>query len=348
MKKSLRDISWRVEEPIYRADRSISYSNIKTFAKEGFSSVDHIYESKEPSPEMKFGTLVDCLITNSSNFNNIYVIADIPETPKTMIPVLATIMDNPATAGKVNFNDVEDSVILQALTDTGVYQNNWSPTTKVNTVRKALTEIYNANMAAIGKEVITSSTYEKAVNCKNALLDAFPTIFNQSEDPEEETLFQLKFKANYLGVQLRCMPDIIKVNHLQKRVKIYDLKTCHYPEYEFYRALIQHRYDIQAEEYYWNVRYNMDNDDYFKDFTLEDFEFVVVNPDKPMPLKWIWERDKTSPDGSYGSQHMVRLKKWNDLARELWKYLTGMQALPEGISPVSSNSLITAINNTYL
>lgn len=355
MTKSLKDISWLVEEPIYRADRSLSYSNIKTFAKEGFSSVSHIYEFKEPSPEMKFGSLLDCLITSPAEFDKIYSVADIPETPKTMIPVLDVIFANPDTAGITDFNNVTDSIILKALSDTNTYQNDWAPTTKVNKVRKAITEIYNATAATIGKEVITTATLEKANSCKQALLEAFPEIFSTNiqvydvnGDLAEETWYQLKFKANYLGIPIRCMPDVVRVNHVMKTVKIYDLKTCHYPEYEFYRAFIQQRYDIQAEEYWWNVRYNLDNDPYFKSFTLEDFEFVVVNPDNPQPLRWIWERDKISPDGNYGTQHMIRLKKWQDLTKELWKYVTTNQTLPDAVSPNMSNSLIDIINNTYL
>lgn len=302
---------------------------------------------------MKFGSLVDCLMTNREQFNNIYAVADIPETPETMVPVLSSLLNDPEIAGVTDLSAVNDTVILKALNENGVYQNNWSPTTKAEKVRKAITEIFNISAAVRGKEVVSTSTYEKAVGCVNALYESFPEVFGPKQESHngeltKETLFQLKFRANYIGVPVRCMPDVIKVNHNTKTVTIYDIKTCHYPEYEFYRAFIQNRYDIQAEEYWWNVRYNLDNDPYFKEFTLTDFQFVVVNPDNPQPLQWVWEKDKITPDGNYGSQRMVRLKKWNALAKELWGYITSAAALPSDINPVRPNSLIDAINNVYV
>ena len=44
---------------------------------------------------------------------------------------------------------------------------------------------------------------------------------------------------------------------------------------------------IQARIYWRLIRQLMDKDEYFKDFTLKDFRFIVVNNiDNPIPLVW--------------------------------------------------------------
>lgn len=353
MRKSLKDISWLVDEPTYRADTALSYSNIKRYAKEGFSCVRHIYEQSEPSAEMRFGSLLDCLLTDPARYQQDYYAADIPELSDSMAGVLTNILERPESVVET-FDEVEDNIILQALIDTNTYQNDWRPETKINKVRKACTDTFNLIVKTRGKEVISLATLAKAEKCRDIVKDTFPEIFSLTQKHSrdgvlvEENWFQLKFKAKYLGIPIRCMTDAVRVDHNRKEVTITDLKTSHYPEYEFFRQFIQMRYDIQAEEYWWNVRQNMDKDDYFKDFKLNDFQFVVVNPDNPQPLLWVWERSKIIPDGSYGSMHTLKLKPWTNLVTELNAYIESAATMPNYIDPTGSNSLIDMINTTYL
>ena len=47
MRKSLKDISWLVDEPTYRADEALSFSSISKFYREGFSKLDQLFEKEE-------------------------------------------------------------------------------------------------------------------------------------------------------------------------------------------------------------------------------------------------------------------------------------------------------------
>ncbi len=63
MLKSLKDISWLVDEPTYRADKALSYSTISKFKREGFEHLDTLFDKVE-SPSLLLGSLVDCLTTD--------------------------------------------------------------------------------------------------------------------------------------------------------------------------------------------------------------------------------------------------------------------------------------------
>ena len=42
-RKNLKDISWNVDEPTYRADSALSYSTLARFAREGFNKLDSLF-----------------------------------------------------------------------------------------------------------------------------------------------------------------------------------------------------------------------------------------------------------------------------------------------------------------
>ena len=70
IKKSLKDISWQVDELEYRADNSYSYSTLAKFDREGFEKLDSLFDRVE-SPSLLFGSCVDTLITGSQeDFDN--------------------------------------------------------------------------------------------------------------------------------------------------------------------------------------------------------------------------------------------------------------------------------------
>ena len=85
------------------------------------------------------------------------------------------------------------------------------------------------------------------------------------------------------------------------------------------------------------LRQTMDKDDYFKDFKLDNFRFIVVNNfDAPNPL--VWEFEKTQAVG------MIELgnRKLRDpevIGKELYGYLREKPTVPNNIRVVGTNSI---------
>lgn len=60
--KSLKEISWDVDEATYRADPALSYSTIARYEREGFNNLDKLFD-KLDTPSLTFGRAVDSIIT---------------------------------------------------------------------------------------------------------------------------------------------------------------------------------------------------------------------------------------------------------------------------------------------
>ena len=82
---------------------------------------------------------------------------------------------------------------------------------------------------------------------------------------------------------------------------------------------------------------NMDKDDYFKDFKLAPYRFIVVtSTGNPNPL--IWGFEKTAEKGTLTLGNKV-FRDPEEIGKELSQYLTERPAVPNGITTNSINSL---------
>ena len=76
-RKSLRDISWQVDEPTYRADTALSYSTLARYEREGFNNLDKLFDRID-TPSLIFGSCVDTLVTgNEEEFNQLFMVAEL-------------------------------------------------------------------------------------------------------------------------------------------------------------------------------------------------------------------------------------------------------------------------------
>ena len=129
---------------------------------------------------------------------------------------------------------------------------------------------------------------------------------------------------------------LIIVDHTTKTIYPIDLKTSSKPEWDFYKSFIEWNYQIQARLYWRIIRANMDKDPYFKDFTLEDYQFVVVNKKTLTPLVWKFEFTTSVGELTIGEHKLVDPEV---LGKELHHYLTSNSPVPDGINIDGINSL---------
>ena len=85
----------------------------------------------------------------------------------------------------------------------------------------------------------------------------------------------------------------------------------------------------QARLYWRNIRDNMDRDDYFKDFELADYKFVIINPKTLTPL--VWEFPLTKTMGTLVDDKGNEIRDPYDLGKELKGYLDCRPLVPNGI-----------------
>lgn len=341
--KSLKDISWDVTEDQYRADSALSYSTLSRFNREGFDNLAHLFDKTE-SPSLLFGSVVDTLLTGTKEeFEERFFVADFPELPDKQKEIVEGIF-HAAKPGE-SWDKIMDAVILEYLLANN-YQPNWKAETRIKVIREAGREYYDLLTLADGKTVISQKLYQDALDCVEILRKSESTKwYFEADNPFNkniERLYQLKFKGSYEGINLRCMADLIIVDHEKKIVYPCDLKTSFKPEWRFYKSFMEWGYWIQAQLYWYLIRQAMDEDEYFKDFKLADYRFIVISNRTRKPLVWEFPQTQTITDLKLGEH---KLRNWRGIAKELNTYLTKDYEVPIDINMNLINNISKWLEN---
>lgn len=343
MNKSLYDISWKVIEEEYRANTAYSYSTLSKFNREGFSKLNKLF-NKEASPSLMFGGLVDTLLTDSDNFNNRYLVAEFPKIPESLT-IVVTNLFNSFKDLYSNINDIPDEEIVKE-TILNEYHLRSLPPTRVKGIKEKGEEYYSLLHLSTDKTLINQADYQDSLNCvtiiKNSEVTKNYFAPNNPFDTNIERFYQLKFKGEYEGIPIRCMSDLLIVDHENKIITPCDLKTTSYGEWEFYNSFIKYGYWIQAQLYWEIIRQNLDKDDLYKDYKLADYEFIVVSRYNCDPLIWKYPHTTVITDCIYGSKGQHICKNWRKIIKELHYYLTTSPKQPLGIDKI--NNIVDYLN----
>lgn len=332
--KDLKELSWQVEEPEYRADNSYSYSTLAKYERSGFNAIATL-KDKEESPSLTFGSMVDCYLTEGKEeFNRKFVIAEFPVISET----LTMIAKEMSLYGK----DCSDANILM-LANKFEYQKNWKDETRIKTIREKCTEYANLLIDTDGKTIISNDSYMECLNCVNMIMHNEQTKQYFWENPFSniQNYYQLKFKTMIEGYHVRCMFDVLQVDYENKTIQPIDLKTLSKPEWEFHKSFLYWRYDIQARLYSRILQQRLSRDDYFKDFTILDFKFVVINKESLLPIVFDFSESQTL--GDLVITENIVLRDPIHIIKELDDYITSSAKVPSYIKLNESNNLIKII-----
>lgn len=321
MQKSIKELAWNVTEPEYRANPAISYSTLSTFAKGGPSVIPTIHAKKE-APALRFGGLLDTLITEPEVVNERYFIGEFPSLSETLLKIVKHIYSLVSSEYRT-LEDVPPNIILDIARE---YQHGkgWHDETVIKDVIKKASEYYQLLSIASNKTIMSNDDYLRASNCATVLQThpytkpffgdelAANNYFADTDLIEIEKHYQLKFLLEEEGI--RCMFDEVWVNHTNKTIRPIDLKSTAGDEDDFNRAFKMWRYDIQATMYWYILRRIMDKDEYFKDFTLLPFTFVYISKFNQTPI--IYEYDDAHVAGDRIDRYGTEFKSWQTLLRE--------------------------------
>ena len=345
-RKSLYDLSWQVSEEEYRADPALSYSTLARYEREGFNNLDKLFDRIE-TPSLTFGSAVDSIITGGQEeFDERFMVAEFPSMPDSIVKIIKSLYKQYAGTYRSLLNIPDSSIIRE--TEDQNYQMNWKPETRAKVIREKGTDYYNLLFVAGDRCIIDTQTYQDVVNAVRVLKESSSTKLYFADDnpfePDIERLYQLKFKGEFDGITYRNMADLIIVNHKEKWVKPVDLKTSSHTEWDFYKSFVDWRYDIQARLYWSIIRQNMDKDEYFKDFKLLDYDFIVVNKRTLTPL--VWNCPFTQAQGTlrFGNNSQIEMRSPFEIGKELNSYLTSRPKVPMGINETGTNNLKDWLN----
>ena len=344
--KTLYDISWKVDEATYRADSALSQSTLGRFDEEGFSNLDKLFDKIE-TPSLTFGSAVDAIITGGMDeFNSRFVVVDYKMPSESVAKIVKNLFDKWHTSCRTIYSITDEAINEETILAN--YGQNWRMQTRVEDIRKKGNEYYDALQASQDKTALDNNTYNDVLLAVDALKTSYSTSFYfQANNPFEPNIhreYQLKFKNNFNGVDFRGMMDLVIVNHEKKTIYPCDLKTTGHPEWDFYRSFIKYHYSCQARLYYRLLEAAVKEDEYFKDFTIANYLFIVVNRKTLTPL--VWEYPDTKKYGSlyYGKNKQIEIKDPFDLGKELNHYLTVKPKVPNNIDMLGENNLNAWLN----
>lgn len=337
IKKELKDIALDITEPEYRAMPELSYSTLSTYETLGFTGLEHLFDKKE-SPSLTLGSCVDAILTGGEEeFNKQFLVADIPslgDKEKQVADCLVRELGKECP----NILYVQPVYILAAA-DKFEFQKNWREDTRVKVLSERIGEYYKVKASAEDKTIISLETFQKVQAMVRALRESPATRNYFAEDTEDSPIrryYQLKFKFYHNNVGYRSMMDLVLVDYENKIIYPVDLKTsmgC--TEWDFEKNFMQWHYFIQARLYWRNLRANMDNDPYFKDFSLENYRFIIVNSKTLTPL--VWEFPLTKESGTLIDDKGNEIKDPFEIGEELRFYLDNHPKVPRGINPEGTN-----------
>jgi len=342
--KSLYEISWKVDEPTYRKDEAYSYSTIARFDREGFKGLPTLFD-RISTPSLTFGSMVDTMLTDGEDaFNERFAVVDFPKLSDSLILVTKRLADEFPEA--LNLSDIDDFDIARIGAECGYYAGKSYESTRVRNIRRDCNEYFDSLVCCSGKEVVSSRDYADCIASVDSLRTSPATEFYFRQDGIDniERQYQLKFKGEYEGIKLRCMMDLCLIDHKNKTITPCDLKTSSHLEYEFPLSFIKWRYMIQAQLYYELLRQNVVKDDYFKDFKINNYIFIVVNRNSRNPLAWEYKDTKSITDLAYGRNGEYLCKNWRNIVKELDCYLKENPKVPVGVSETEPNDIIGYLN----
>lgn len=315
--KSIKEIAWDVTEPEYKKDPAASYSTLARFEREGWRNLSHLNDRVE-TPSLLFGSVVDCILTEGEEaFKDRFMVCSFPAISETLAGIARSLYSLYGETHK-RLATISDEDISEVAVSHGYYAGASYKATRIKKVRESCSEYYSLLVLGGDKTVLSQDDYDDAVACVHELRENPGThpFFNVNPwEKEIEKVFQLKFKATWNGIPVRCMMDLLIVDHANKVLQPVDLKTTGHPEEEFENSFSQWRYDIQGKLYSYILQENIQNDPYFKDFRIDPYLFIVINRRTVAPVVWRFDKNFSSKDlvDSEGKVHRDWRKILSDL-----------------------------------
>ena len=345
--KRLYDISWKIDEPTYRENPALSQSQLTKYLREGFNNLNKLSEKSE-SPSLTFGSAVDAIITGSmKEFSDRFIVSDLK------------VDDDTAKLVKIIYNFYKDTefrnlpvtAVSQILKENGFWPaDKWTDEKRFEGFIKKdnVKEYFDLLKQSQDKTVINQETYQDVINCVDALRQSPQTCFyfqpNNDFEPDYYREYQLKFKSEFNGVKYRGMLDLVFVNHVTKTIYPIDLKTSSHTEWDFFKSFLEWGYQIQARLYWRLLQNAIQKDDFYKDYTLANYRFIVINKKTLTPLVWEFPDTKKTGTLYYGKNKQIELRDPFDVGKELNYYLTTNPIVPNGIDILGENNLISWLN----
>ena len=313
-----------------------SYSTIAKYARNGFSAIATLHDKVKPTPEMEFGSLFDSFITRGRKTLDDYAVMDfsVPPAEKGVLDVLAST----STCARFDEIDMKD-VIFAA--ETVSYQSKWKPETRYSHIAE-YSKYYDTVKS--GKKLVSKADWDDAMTMYRVFREDpyLKTLFGTKDTDDVEYIYQAQFCVPWViegeYVKVKCMFDLLVVNHKEKTIRPVDLKTSSMPAYDFPEHFVKMRYDLQAQLYTHVLQKVIAQDYELNEYTILPFLFTDISRTDKVPVTY--EIDLSGSFSFSKGDKVYEYKGWEELLAEILVYEANDAKVPEYITTASSNDLV--------
>ena len=277
---NFKDVTLNISEEDYRQLPYINYSLLKTindFGPLGFEE----YNKSRSSSALSFGTLVDTMVTNKDNLDNIFYSKDI-QSPTASLLILANALLQENIIEELEYDKLtsDDNLLKKAKS-----LNLWSKMSDDVILSKIKNDLFftyiKESINARGKIILDEETRKSIEYCANTLLTHNITKDLFIEQENIEVIKQAILIYNYKEQQCKAKLDLIRVDHKNKIIYPYDIKTGSDFPSNFNNAFYYWKYYIQVISYMLSIYYIISTIEEFKDYTVADFQFIYISKKLP-------------------------------------------------------------------
>lgn len=253
----------------YREVEGLNYSTLCIIESNNPQQA-FVEKEKKESQAMDRGSLVDCLLTNKNEFDNLFVIEEIPEITESVQKILKSLpLDK-------ELDDLKKEILVEAKFNN--YGNNWKEDTLLSKIVTEESRKYFKFLKE-SRMIISQQDYDQALKIIE-ILTTHPFTKETFELKEnEEILFQYPVYWNEKNISCKALLDICKINHKIKTIEPFDLKVKSENIYNFLSSFVRYKYYLQAAWYTKGLKA------IYPEYTVNNFKFLVTNffyPNTPL------------------------------------------------------------------
>jgi hypothetical protein len=278
-----KDTILTIEDSEYRDIDASSYSLLKDLDESGPQCLVNTKFHKQ-GEALTFGSLVDIILTSPERKNEIFhtkqlvlPTASLLELANALLVDLSIMeeglsyLTNENIQTKIKqlglWSNIKDNDKLQAKYDDPIFWN-----------------YIKESIEAKGKIIISQETLDAAEHCADVLLHHEFTKDYFIESEGVEVLKQPSIVFKFKGVQCKARIDLLRIDHNNKIIQVFDIKTGGKLPTKFEDSFYEFKYYLQVISYLLAVQSIIETVPDFKDYKIDNFKFLYISkklPDVP-------------------------------------------------------------------
>jgi hypothetical protein len=278
-----KEVVMNIPDREYRDIEASSYSLLKDLDESGPMCLigEKIHKT---GAALEFGSLVDMLLTSPERKADVFwtktlvlPTASLLELANALLMDL-TIMEeglsyltNENIQTKIKqlglWSNIKDNDKLQAKYDDPIFWN-----------------YIKESIEAKGKIIISQETLDAAEHCTDVLLHHEFTKDYFIESEGIEILKQPSILFKFKGVQCKARIDLLRIDHVNKIIQVFDIKTGGKLPTKFEESFYEFKYYLQVISYLLAIQSIIETIPDFKDYKIDNFKFLYISkklPDMP-------------------------------------------------------------------